>query len=213
MPRSFAPSRKAASGARWRLRRRSRARIRSLSLSIYGRLGGQRRRARNISKPIRRGSLKRWKSRHRGGPDDRILEMGAYLQITPALHTKLGYGEVRGCYYGRRAAWTIARHGFGRRRAFDATSTTSTPRRTLSLTPTEYFSTVLCCELIEHLLHDPMHLMSEVNRILKPGGHLVLTTPNIAGLRAICGHPAGLSSRIFSRLHPARRGRRDGGPP
>src|SRR5262249_38177706 len=36
----------------------------------------------------------------RGGPEDRILEMGAYLQITPALKTKLGYGEVRGCYYG-----------------------------------------------------------------------------------------------------------------
>src|SRR5204863_9978843 len=36
-----------------------------------------------------------------GGPCDRILEMGAYLQITPALRTKLGYGEVRGCYYGR----------------------------------------------------------------------------------------------------------------
>ena len=26
--------------------------------------------------------------------------MGAYLQITPALKTKLGYGTVRGCYYG-----------------------------------------------------------------------------------------------------------------
>ena len=35
-----------------------------------------------------------------GGPDDRILEMGSYLQITPSLKTKLGYGEVRGCYYG-----------------------------------------------------------------------------------------------------------------
>jgi glycosyltransferase involved in cell wall biosynthesis len=35
-----------------------------------------------------------------GGPQDRILEMGAYLQITPALKTRLGYGEVRGCYLG-----------------------------------------------------------------------------------------------------------------
>ena len=35
-----------------------------------------------------------------GGPQDRILEMGAYLQITPALRSKLGYGCVRGCYYG-----------------------------------------------------------------------------------------------------------------
>ena len=35
-----------------------------------------------------------------GHEDKRILEMGSYLQITPALKTKLGYGEVRGCYYG-----------------------------------------------------------------------------------------------------------------
>ena len=58
----------------------------------------------------------------------------------------------------------------------------------------EYFSTVLCGELIEHLFDDPMHLMSEVNRILKPGGYLVLTTPNIAGLRGI--------SAILQGYHP-----------
>ena len=43
-----------------------------------------------------------------GGPDDRILEMGSYLQITPALETRLGYGEVRGCYYGPAGKWIIA---------------------------------------------------------------------------------------------------------
>jgi len=37
-----------------------------------------------------------------GTASDRVLEMGAYLQITPALGTSLGYGEVRGCYYGPR---------------------------------------------------------------------------------------------------------------
>ncbi|MBC8165973.1 MAG: methyltransferase domain-containing protein, partial [Bryobacteraceae bacterium] len=41
---------------------------------------------------------------------------------------------------------------------------------------------------------DPMHMMSEVNRILKPGGHLVLTTPNISSLRAI--------SAILQGYHP-----------
>src|SRR2546421_73580 len=35
-----------------------------------------------------------------GTPEDRILEMGCYLQITPALRRVLGYGEVRGCYLG-----------------------------------------------------------------------------------------------------------------
>ena len=69
--------------------------------------------------------------------------------------------------------------------------------------PDAHFATVICGELIEHLFEDPMHLMSEVNRILKPGGHLVLTTPNIARAARHLGNPAGLPSRILPRLHPA----------
>jgi SAM-dependent methyltransferase len=57
-----------------------------------------------------------------------------------------------------------------------------------------YFDTILCCELIEHLPNDPMHMMCEVNRVLKPGGHFVLTTPNICSLRAI--------SAILQGYHP-----------
>src|SRR5215211_1901750 len=30
----------------------------------------------------------------------RILEMGAYMQMTPALQCVLGYAEVRGAYFG-----------------------------------------------------------------------------------------------------------------
>ncbi len=129
-----------------------------------------------------------------GGPEDRVLEMGAYLQVTPALRNRLGYGEVRGCYYGP----------VGR---IDHRTVTSADGETFTCEidhfdaekdhfpyPDGHFSTVLCCELIEHLFEDPMHLMSEVNRILKPGGHLVLTTPNVAALRGI--------SAILLGYHP-----------
>ena len=51
-----------------------------------------------------------------GGPEDRILEMGAYLQITPALKTRLGYGEVRGCYYGAAGRDRSSQRHFGKRR-------------------------------------------------------------------------------------------------
>lgn len=49
----------------------------------------------------------------------------------------------------------------------------------------DYFDGVLCQELIEHLIRDPMHMMSEINRITKKNGWLFLTTPNIASLAAI----------------------------
>jgi SAM-dependent methyltransferase len=74
----------------------------------------------------------------------------------------------------------------------------------------EYFSTVLCCELIEHLFHDPMHLMLEVNRILKPGGHLVLTTPNLAALRGISAILQGYHPGFFhAYIRPAADGETD----
>jgi glycosyltransferase involved in cell wall biosynthesis/SAM-dependent methyltransferase len=129
-----------------------------------------------------------------GGPGDRILEMGAYLQITPALRSRLGYGEVRGCYYGEAGLTDrkTARRPSGEEFAcevdrFDA-------ERDRFPYPDSHFSTVVCGELIEHLPADPMHMMSELNRVLKTGGNLVLTTPNLASLRAI--------SAILQGYHP-----------
>ena len=76
-------------------------RSRRRQLEYLAGLGDQRRVAASIWRRTRRAWSRRSRSRRRAGPCDRILEMGAYLQITPALHTKLGYGEVRGCYYGK----------------------------------------------------------------------------------------------------------------
>jgi SAM-dependent methyltransferase len=44
---------------------------------------------------------------------------------------------------------------------------------------------VLCCELIEHLLHDPAAMLAEVHRTLKTDGWLMLTTPNLTSYHAI----------------------------
>ncbi len=145
-----------------------------------------------------------------GSPGDRILEMGAYLQMTPALRDMLGYGEVRGCYYGEA----------GR---VDHRAVTSASGETFTCEidhfdaekdrfpyPDEHFATVLCCELIEHLFADPMHLMCEVNRILKPGGHLVLTTPNIVGLRGLAAILLGYHPGFFhAYLRPDETGQSD----
>lgn len=132
-----------------------------------------------------------------GDASKSILEMGAYMQITAALKYKLGYGAVRGCYYGP----------LGR---IDHKSITSDSGETFECEIDHFdaekdvfpygdasFDTVLCCELLEHLFSDPMHMMSEINRILKPGGHLVLTTPNVGSLRSIAAILLGYHPSFF----------------
>lgn len=129
-----------------------------------------------------------------GSAEDRILEMGVYLQITPALKNHLGYGEVRGCYYG--PAGQVERRTVTRGDGEQFTCDVDLFNAEKDRFPYEdgYFSTVLCCELLEHLTTDPMHLMAEINRILKLGGHVLLTTPNLGSLRAI--------SAILQGFHP-----------
>ena len=143
----------------------------------------------------------------RGTAEDRILEMGAYMLITPALKRLLGYGEVRGCYLGpqggvdhreaRPAGGDVFRCEID---LFDA-------EKDQFPCPDGHFATVLCCELIEHLHHDPMHMMSEINRVLRPGGTLVLTTPNICSLRAIDAILQGYHPGFFHQyIRPSKDG-------
>ena len=42
-----------------------------------------------------------------------------------------------------------------------------------------------------------MAMMVEINRVLRPGGHLVLTTPNLAGSRAIAAILQGFHPGFF----------------
>lgn len=50
----------------------------------------------------------------------------------------------------------------------------------------ESMDVVLFCEIIEHLLNDPVHALIESRRVLKPGGALILTTPNVISLDNVC---------------------------
>lgn len=120
-----------------------------------------------------------------GDAGQRVLEMGAYLQITPALQFKLGYGEVRGCYYGPAGRVENRTVTSSQGESFSCAIDLFDAEKDPFPYPDNHFDTVLCCELLEHLPSDPMFLMGEINRVLKPGGHLVLTTPNIASFRAL----------------------------
>ena len=142
-----------------------------------------------------------------GSPRDRILEMGAYLMVTPALHYDLGYGEVRGCYYGPAGRIDHKEVTAEDGRRFVCDLDLFDAEKDPFPYPDEHFLTVLCGELIEHLAVDPMHMMSEINRVLKPGGHLVLTTPNIGSLRAISAILLGYHPGFFpAYIRPHKQG-------
>jgi SAM-dependent methyltransferase len=55
------------------------------------------------------------------------------------------------------------------------------------------FDVVLFCEVIEHLLMDPLAALREINRVLKPDGRLVVTTPNVNRLQNVVSMTAGLN--------------------
>ncbi len=119
-----------------------------------------------------------------GSSTQRVLEMGCYLQITPALRNLLGYGDLRACYLGHGAPDLKTRTS-GDGETFECAIDLFDCERDPFPYPADFFSTVLCCELLEHLKIDPMYMMGEIHRILKIGGVLVLTTPNAVSLRAV----------------------------
>ncbi|MBC7924075.1 MAG: methyltransferase domain-containing protein [Bryobacteraceae bacterium] len=145
-----------------------------------------------------------------GGPGKRVLEMGAYLQITPALKDKLQYTEVRGCYFGPAGHTEHKKVASESGEVFSCDVDLFDAEKDLFPYAAEHFDTVLCCELLEHLPTDPMHMMCEVNRILKTGGHLVVTTPNICSFRAVSAILQGYHPGFFpAYLRPAQGGGND----
>jgi 2-polyprenyl-3-methyl-5-hydroxy-6-metoxy-1,4-benzoquinol methylase len=65
----------------------------------------------------------------------------------------------------------------------------------------ETFDAVVCSEVLEHLRHDPMHMLSEINRALKPGGVFILTTPNIASHAALYRLLSGKHPQMWSQYY------------
>ena len=49
------------------------------------------------------------------------------------------------------------------------------------------FDMVVGMEIIEHLGYSPTHMLAEAHRVLKPGGRLVLSTPNAVDMRKTLG--------------------------
>lgn len=64
-----------------------------------------------------------------------------------------------------------------------------------------FFDLVFAGEIIEHLF-DTKHFLSEINRVLKPNGILIITTPNLAHLPDRIRFLRGLNPTNVSSIHP-----------
>lgn len=67
--------------------------------------------------------------------------------------------------------------------------------------PSESFDWVFCCEVLEHMDVDPMFMMSEINRVTKLNGSLILTTPNIASTRGLTKILSGVEPYFYMQYH------------
>jgi SAM-dependent methyltransferase len=115
----------------------------------------------------------------------RALELGTYMHMAPALQSVFGYGEVRGAYYGplgKSESKAVTVRG---REVFRCSVDLFDAERDRFPYEDETFDLVLACEMFEHMLHDPMHMLLETNRVLADGGAMILTTPNVASYTGV----------------------------
>jgi SAM-dependent methyltransferase len=131
----------------------------------------------------------------------RILELGCYMQITPFLQDWRGYREVRGAYYGPLGR-TDRRVASVRGKQFEVPVDLFDAERDRYPYDDGSFETVLACELIEHLLRDPMHLLLECRRVLEEGGRLIVTTPNVSSLTSVARVLHGFDNPQISSDYP-----------
>jgi len=131
------------------------------------------------------------------GPDDVLVDIGGTAVWLPIYAHQLGYRQL--VLIGR------PQHSFYE--ALGRECVTAAIGDNVSLTiidadaEWDHFplgdgsiSCALCFEVLEHLAGDPGHLFEQVNRILRPAGRFLLTTPNVLWAHnllrfAFGGHP------------------------
>jgi 2-polyprenyl-3-methyl-5-hydroxy-6-metoxy-1,4-benzoquinol methylase len=128
--------------------------------------------------------------RRHAAPDARIVDLGAF---TGAL-----LARVRDAGFSRLAAADLANHLTESVASFRACDF-NTPFATAFAG--EQFDCVTACEVIEHL-DDPRAFLRECRRLLRPGGVVVISTPNIGFFEgrikfALTGELWGFSARSY----------------
>ena len=74
--------------------------------------------------------------------------------------------------------------------------------KTILPVPDQSMGCVMFCDVIEHLLVDPIWTILEFNRVLRKGGHLIISTPNACHLRRVIHLLHGLNSATENHYKP-----------
>lgn len=139
----------------------------------------------------------------RGDGSQRLLELSSYLQMPPLIHHYGKYAEIAVTGYWQDGP--EKKHRSFRNPETEEELSYEMQRLNVERDrfpySDEYFDVVLCCELIEHLSEDPVHMLSEINRVLKWDGLIILTTPNISSAVSIQEILKGRSPYIYGNYN------------
>jgi SAM-dependent methyltransferase len=134
---------------------------------------------------------------------DRLLELGSLLHLSPAIKKFCGYHEVCGADFWdsdeKIVYETVTQKDGSEAHTFELHN--FNVERDRFPWPDGHFRVVLCCELLEHLQSDPMHMLWECNRVLAQDGFLLLTTPNIVSARSLEGVLIGCAPYLLSQYN------------
>ena len=137
-------------------------------------------------------------------PGQRLLELGAaFHHLTPMLLSFKRYCEVR-CNDIWQGETTITRTLAGH--ASTEPFSVVVDNFDVQSAPWPYedssFDVVLFCEMLEHLHTDPVGVLAEINRVLRTGGLLLLTTPNLASCHSVEYALRGNSPYVYGKFEP-----------
>lgn len=133
------------------------------------------------------------------------IELGATSFFQPLLEVYFGYARVMGTIFSSKVEEKKYRRIFEIDEKRVETEIVSINLES-DIFPLEDGSVdfILCSEVIEHLDIDPMFMLTEINRVLKVGGVLLVTTPNSCSARNFWKIANGYRPHFFMQYERSR---------